>query len=56
MARVPNQPKTPVSNFRIPADVKDRAMAKARAEGRTLTDVVVTALEQYAPAPNDSDD
>lgn len=49
MARVPNQPKTPVSNFRIPADVKDRAVAKARAEGRTLTDVVVTALEQYAP-------
>jgi predicted DNA-binding protein len=49
VAGVPNQPKTRQTNFRIPEDVKTRAQAKAESEGRTLTDVVVEALEDYAP-------
>jgi predicted HicB family RNase H-like nuclease len=44
----PNQPKTPVSNFRIPAELKERAAAKAASEGKTLTDVVVEHLREYA--------
>jgi len=48
---MPNMPKTPISNFRIPADVKARAQAKAAEEGKTLTDVVVKLLERYAPEP-----
>jgi len=47
---VPNKPKTPVSNFRIPEDVKEAATAKAKAEGKTLTDVVVEALRRYIKA------
>jgi LDH2 family malate/lactate/ureidoglycolate dehydrogenase len=38
---------TPVSNFRIPPDLKAKAKEKAESEGRTLTDVVVTYLKQY---------
>jgi predicted DNA-binding protein len=44
---VPDKPKTPISSFRIPTELKDRAAAKATAEGRTLTDVVVESLERY---------
>lgn len=44
---MPNKPKTPVSTFRIPLDLKAQAAAAAEAEGRTLTDVVVEALERY---------
>jgi hypothetical protein len=43
--------ETPVSNFRIPRNVRDAAMAKARAEGRTLTDVIVAYLRRYASTP-----
>lgn len=43
----PNAPKTPVSNFRIPADLKAKAQAKAASEGKTLTDVVVEQLTKY---------
>lgn len=39
---------TPVSNFRIPADIKDAAARKAGAEGKTLTRVVVDLLREYA--------
>lgn len=39
---------TPISNFRIPADVKTAAQERAEAEGKTLTDVVVDALTKYA--------
>lgn len=48
MGTMPNQPATPVTTFRIPLDLKARAAAAAAAEGRTLTDVVVEALERYA--------
>lgn len=44
----PNQPKTPISNFRIPIDLKERAAAKAAREGKTLTDVVLEQLRAYA--------
>jgi len=47
MAFVPNKPKTPVSNFRIPADVKAAAVARAEQEGKTLTDVIVAHLIKY---------
>lgn len=39
---------TPVSNFRIPLDIKAAAQAKAESRGETLTDVVVRALDRYA--------
>lgn len=45
---------TPVTNFRIPPDVKAAAQRRAEAEGRTLTDVVVAYLRRYgaqAPRP-----
>lgn len=45
--RVPNQPKTPVSNFRIPTALKAAAQAKAHQRGETLTDVIIRALERY---------
>lgn len=43
----PNAPKTPISNFRIPPELKANAKAKAEAEGRTLTDVIVDYLKRY---------
>jgi NRPS condensation-like uncharacterized protein len=43
----PNKPKTPHSSFRIPEDVKAKAQARATAEGKTLTDVIVEALKRY---------
>lgn len=45
--RMPNQPKTKVSTFRIPLDLKAAAMAKAQANGTDLTAVIVAALERY---------
>lgn len=45
--RVPNQPRTPITGFRIPEDVKAAAVARAEAEGKTLTDVVVDHLRRY---------
>lgn len=40
--------KTPVTNFRIPADIKAAAQAKAEAEGKTLSRVVIDLLREYA--------
>lgn len=34
-------------SLRIPTELWDAALAKAQAEERTLTDVVVKALERY---------
>ena len=39
--------ETPGTPFRIPAHLKNMAMAKAKAEGLTLTDVVISLLTQY---------
>jgi len=44
---MPNKPKTPVSTFRIPLDVKAKAAERAEAEGKTVTDVVIEALTKY---------
>lgn len=44
---MPNKPKTPVTGFRIPPDLKTEAADKAAREGRTLTDVVLDALRRY---------
>ena len=44
----PNQPATPISGFRIPVELKAAAAAKAKAEGKTLTDVVIECLREYA--------
>jgi predicted HicB family RNase H-like nuclease len=38
---------TPVSNFRIPPDLKQKAREKAASEGRSLTDVIVDYLREY---------
>lgn len=38
---------TPPSSVRIPVELKAAAAAKAASEGRTLTDVIVKALERY---------
>lgn len=42
-----NQPKTPIKGFRIPEDLYRSAQIKAMAEGRSLTDIVREALENY---------
>jgi hypothetical protein len=39
---------TPTRPFRIPDDVYEAAQARAKAEGVTLTAVVVTALRSFA--------
>lgn len=38
---------TPPSSIRIPPALKKAAQAKAEAEGKTLTDVIVAGLERY---------
>jgi len=47
---VPNKPKTPVSSFRIPLDLKARVQAKAAANGTDLTAIVIAAFEKYDKA------
>ena len=44
---MPNQPKTPTRTIRVRTSLWDDAKAKAYAEGRTITDVIVRALENY---------
>jgi hypothetical protein len=48
---VPNQPKTPVHSLRVDDDIWRAAQAKAEAEGRTLTAVIVAYLKRYVSAP-----
>lgn len=50
---VPRPPtgKTPVRNLRVVDEVWLPALAKARAEGRTLTEVIVTYLRRYISTP-----
>jgi predicted HicB family RNase H-like nuclease len=47
MARAKGEGATPVSNFRIPPDLKAKAKEKAASEGRSLTDVIVDYLRKY---------
>lgn len=51
MAR-PKTGETPIRNVRVPDGVWNAVKAKAEAEGRTITDVVVTALHRYADSPH----
>lgn len=46
MAR-PATGKTPLRNIRVPDDLWNAAMAEAKAEGRSLTDVIVGDLHRY---------
>jgi hypothetical protein len=44
---MPNAPKTPSRNVRVPDDLWQTAMAKALDRGETLSDVIRKALERY---------
>ena len=46
MAR-PATGATPIRNVRVPDPLWEAAKAEAREEGRTITDVINTALHQY---------
>jgi hypothetical protein len=48
---MPNQPKTPVHSLRVDGDLWRAAQAKAEAEGRTLTGVIVAYLKRYVSTP-----
>ena len=43
--------KTPLRNVRVPDDLWSAALAKARAEGRSLSEVLVAYLRRYVAAP-----
>ena len=43
--------KTPVRNLRVPDEIWHPALEKARAEGRTLTDVITAYLKRYVSTP-----
>lgn len=43
--------KTPNRNIRVPGHLWNAAMAKAQAEGRTLTDVLLAYLRRYVSTP-----
>jgi hypothetical protein len=51
IARVPNQPKTPLKSFRIPEALYAAAQAKAAERGETVSKVVRKALERYVKRP-----
>jgi len=51
VSRVPNQPKTPNRVIRVETTLWRAAQAKARAEGRTLTGVIVAYLKRYVSTP-----
>jgi len=44
---MPNAPKTPARNIRIPDDLWLAAQDKAAAKGESVSDVVRRALERY---------
>lgn len=43
--------ETPVRNIRVPKNLWEAAKAKARAEGRTITDVLLAYLRRYVSTP-----
>lgn len=43
--------KTPHHNLRVDGELWKAAMAKARAEGRSLSEVIVTYLRRYVSTP-----
>jgi hypothetical protein len=44
---MPNQPKTPTRNVRVDDELWQAALDKARAEDRTISDVIRAALRRY---------
>ena len=44
---MPNQPKTPTRTIRVSTDLWTAVKDKAEIDGRTVTDVIVTALKDY---------
>jgi predicted HicB family RNase H-like nuclease len=44
---MPNSPKTPTRTMRVSDVLWKSAQAKAAAEGRTITSVIIKALEAY---------
>lgn len=44
---MPNQPKTPLRNFRAADDIWQPAQARAAAEGTNVTAVLVAYLKRY---------
>jgi hypothetical protein len=48
---MPNVPKTPVRGIRVEDGLWRAAQAKAAAEGRTLTAVLVAYLKRYISTP-----
>jgi hypothetical protein len=48
---MPNQPKTPVRGLRVDDGLWHAAQEKAKAEGRTMTDVLVAYLKRYVSTP-----
>lgn len=44
---MPNQPKTPLRNVRVPDELWQAALLKAQDRGETVSDVVRRALERY---------
>lgn len=44
---MPDQPKTPLRSFRVPDEIWRAALARAQAEGTTVTAVLVQALDEY---------
>ena len=44
---MPNAPKTPTRTIRVPNDLWAAVKAKAAYENRTVTDVIIRALEVY---------
>jgi hypothetical protein len=55
MAR-PATGQTPTRGIRVPTDLWDAAKAKAAAEGRTVTEVIVSFLRWYVAGPPGPDD
>lgn len=51
MAPRPATGKTPVRNLRVPDELWQPALAKAQAEGTTLTDVIKQYLTRYVSTP-----
>lgn len=51
LSSVPNQPKTPNRVVRVETSLWRAAQEKARAEGRTMTNVIVTYLKRYVSTP-----
>jgi predicted HicB family RNase H-like nuclease len=47
LRRMPNQSKTPIKCFRIPAELYEAAQAKAAERGESVSEVVRKALERY---------